>query len=166
MLKKLLKNPLSNIIIVFLIFFIDRLSKSYVLSLREQGNEIDIYLTSYLNIYLIWNKGIAFGLMSFNSNIIYNLITFLIIAICIIILIMIIRSEGFKKYSLIAVLGGALGNLHDRIYYGAVPDFIDLHFKSFHWFIFNIADAFITIGVFCLICAELFVQNREVKNEK
>ena len=102
--------------------------------------------------------------MSFNSNIIYNFITLLIIAICITVLIMVIRSEGFKKYSLVAVLGGALGNLFDRIYYGAVPDFIDLHFKSFHWFIFNIADIFITIGVFCLIYAELFVQNRD--NEK
>jgi len=164
MIKNFLKNNLLNMTIISLIFFIDRLSKSYVLSLRELGNEIDIYLTPYLNIYLIWNKGIAFGLMSFNSNIIYNIITFMIITICIVVLIMIIRFKGFKKYSLIAVLGGALGNLYDRIYYSAVPDFIDLHFKSFHWFIFNIADAFITMGVFCLICAEIFTQNRE--NEK
>ena len=164
MIKNFFKNHLLTLIIVFLIFFIDRASKFYVLRLAEQSHELNIYLTTYLNIYLIWNKGIAFGLMSFNSNIIYNFITLLIIAICITVLIMVIRSEGFKKYSLVAVLGGALGNLFDRIYYGAVPDFIDLHFKSFHWFIFNIADIFITIGVFCLIYAELFVQNRD--NEK
>ena len=162
--KKFLKNNLLNLAIVFSIFSIDRISKFYVIRLAEQGDKIDIYLTKYLNIYLIWNKGIAFGLMSFTSNIAYNLITFLIIAISIVVLIIVIRHEGFKKYSLTMVLGGALGNLYDRIYYGAVPDFIDLHFKSFHWFIFNIADIFITLGVFCLICAELFVKNRE--NEK
>tara|TARA_B100000795_G_C22703388_1_gene400585 strand:+ start:301 stop:795 length:495 start_codon:yes stop_codon:yes gene_type:complete len=164
MFKYFLKNNLSNFITIFIIFFIDRVSKSYVLKLAEQGNELDIYLTKYLNIYLIWNKGIAFGLMSFNSNIIYNFITFLITIICIIILIMIIKSDGIKKYSLITILGGALGNLFDRFYYGAVPDFIDLHLKTFHWFVFNIADIFITVGVFCLIFAELFTQNKE--NEK
>jgi len=164
MFKYFLKNNLSNFITIFIIFFIDRVSKSYVLRLAEQGNELDIYLTKYLNIYLIWNKGIAFGLMSFNSNIIYNFITFLITIICIIILIMIIKSDGIKKYSLITILGGALGNLFDRFYYGAVPDFIDLHLKTFHWFVFNIADIFITVGVFCLIFAELFTQNKE--NEK
>ena len=116
MFKYFLKNNLSNFITIFIIFFIDRVSKSYVLRLAEQGNELDIYLTKYLNIYLIWNKGIAFGLMSFNSNIIYNFITFLITIICIIILIMIIKSDGIKKYSLITILGGALGNLFDRFY--------------------------------------------------
>ena len=88
----------------------------------------------------------------------------MIIIICIIILIMLIKSEGIKKYFVVAILGGALGNLFDRIYYSAVPDFIDLHLNSFHWFVFNIADIFITIGIFCLICAELFIQNKE--NEK
>ena len=164
MFKNSIKNYLLNFILVFLIFLLDRISKFYVLKIAEKGNEVDIYLTSYLNIYLIWNKGIAFGLMSFNSNIIYNFITFLIILICSIVLIMAIKSNGFKKYSIIAILGGALGNLFDRIYYSAVPDFIDIHFKGFHWFVFNIADVFITMGVVCLICAELFVQNK--KNDK
>tara|TARA_B110000305_G_C19242353_1_gene540532 strand:- start:393 stop:920 length:528 start_codon:yes stop_codon:yes gene_type:complete len=164
MLIKFLKNHLLNLTIVFLIFLTDRISKFYVLQLADQMDTIDIYLTKYLNIYLIWNKGIAFGLMSFNSNIIYNFITFLIITISIAVFIMVIRHDGFKKYSLTMVLGGALGNLFDRVYYGAVPDFIDIHFKSFHWFIFNIADIFITLGVFCLIWIELFNKNRE--NEK
>ena len=153
-----------SLILVIIIFFIDRVAKIYVIRLAELGSNLDIYLNQYLNIYLIWNKGIAFGLMSFNSKLIYNLTTWLIAATCITILIIAIRSNGFKKYSYIVILGGALGNLFDRVYYSAVPDFIDFHFKDFHWFIFNIADVFITMGVFCLIYAELFIQSK--KNEQ
>mgnify|MGYP006099338615 FL=1 len=164
MFKDFFKNNLSSFITVFIIFFIDRVFKFYIIELGEQQIQLDIYLNEYLNIYLIWNKGIAFGLMSFNSSVIYNLITLMIVMVCIIILIMITRFEGLKKYLVALILGGALGNLFDRIYYGAVPDFIDLHFKSFHWFVFNIADIFITIGIFCLIYVELFLENK--KNEK
>tara|TARA_B110001452_G_C15186102_1_gene411982 strand:- start:450 stop:944 length:495 start_codon:yes stop_codon:yes gene_type:complete len=164
MFKDFFKNNLSSFITVFIIFFIDRVFKFYIIELAEQQIQLDIYLNEYLNIYLIWNKGIAFGLMSFNSSVIYNLITLMIVMVCIIILIMITRFEGLKKYLVALILGGALGNLFDRIYYGAVPDFIDLHFKSFHWFVFNIADIFITIGIFCLIYVELFLENK--KNEK
>jgi len=164
MFKNILKNNLLSFVTVFIIFFIDRISKFYVLSLANYESELDIYLNQYLNIYLIWNKGIAFGFLSFDSNILYNLITCLIAIICIVIVTMIIKSEGIKKYAAIVILGGALGNLYDRIYYSAVPDFIDLHIKSFHWFVFNIADIFITVGVFCLICAELFIQNQKNEN--
>ena len=164
MFKDFFKNNLSSFITVFIIFFIDRVFKFYIIELAEQQIQLDIYLNEYLNIYLIWNKGIAFGLMSFNSSVIYNLITLMIVMVCIIILIMITRFEGLKKYLVALILGGALGNLFDRIYYGAVPDFIDLHFKSFHWFVFNIADIFITMGIFCLIYVELFLENK--KNEK
>ena len=164
MFKNILKNNLLSFVIVFIIFFLDRISKFYVINLANYESELDIYLNQYLNIYLIWNKGIAFGFMSFDSNILYNLTTCLIAIICIVIVIMIIKSEGIKKYAAIVILGGALGNIYDRIYYSAVPDFIDLHIKNFHWFVFNIADIFITVGIFCLICAELFIQNKE--NEK
>jgi signal peptidase II len=122
----------------------------------ELENIVDIYLTQYLNLYFIWNKGIAFGLFSFDNSTIYSFITFVIAIINIIILLMIIKSEGFKKYSLMLVLGGSLGNLFDRVYFGAVPDFIDLHINNFHWFIFNVADIFITLGVICLIYYEVF----------
>ena len=147
---------LLNIAIILIIFFVDRISKIYILKIAELENTVDIYLTSYINLYLIWNKGIAFGLFSFEENFIYHSISLVIFIISIVLIIMMTKSEGFKKYSLILILGGALGNLFDRIYYSAVPDFIDLHIKGFHWFIFNVADIFITLGVFCLIYVEIF----------
>ena len=150
------KKILLNILIILAIFLTDRVSKIYILKLAELENVVDIYLTQYLNIYLIWNKGIAFGLFSFNESFIYNVVTLIIILINIVILMMIVKYEGFKKYSLVLVFGGSLGNLFDRIYYSAVPDFIDLHINQFHWFIFNVADIFITLGVMCLIYAEIF----------
>ncbi len=143
---------------------VDRISKIYILKIGELGNTVDIYLTSYLNLYLIWNKGIAFGLFSFNESFIYNLITSIIVFITLIVLIMIIRAKGFKKYALIFVFSGSIGNLFDRVYYSAVPDFIDFHINDFHWFIFNVADIFITLGIICLIVVEIFINNE--KNEK
>jgi signal peptidase II len=163
MLKTFFKENFLSFIIILLIFSIDRLSKIYILELLEIENSIDIYLTSYLNLYLIWNQGIAFGLLSFNENLIYNFITIVIAVINIVILTMILRNEGFKKYSLTVILGGSVGNFFDRMYYSAVPDFIDLHIENFHWFIFNIADIFITVGVICLIYNELFFQ--KTKND-
>tara|TARA_B100000795_G_scaffold67733_1_gene46739 strand:+ start:261 stop:758 length:498 start_codon:yes stop_codon:yes gene_type:complete len=156
MIKVDLKKITLNFIIIFAIFLADRLSKIYILKVAKLENTVDIYINSYLNLYLIWNKGIAFGLFSFEENLIYNLISSIILIISIVLIVMIIKSEGIKKYSLISILGGAFGNLFDRIYYSAVPDFIDLHINGFHWFIFNVADVFITIGVFCLILDELF----------
>ena len=165
MFKNLIKQNQLAFIILTILFLIDRFSKFFILKLVEQGEKLDIYITSYLNLYLIWNKGIAFGLLSFNENIIYNTITVLILIIIFTILIMVIKSKGFVKYSLVVVLAGALGNVFDRIYYSAVPDFIDFHINEFHWFIFNIADIFVTIGVFCLIYVELFI-NKEIKNNE
>ena len=163
MLKENFKKLLMNSIIISAIFLSDRISKIYILKKAELESGVDIYLTPYLNLYLVWNKGIAFGLLSFNENLIYQSISLIILIICIVIFIMIIKSNGLKKYSLISVLGGALGNFFDRIYYSAVPDFIDFHVGNFHWFIFNVADMFITIGVICLILDELF--NYKENNE-
>ena len=161
MLKVNFKKKISNFIIVLVIFLADRLSKIYILRIAELENTVDIYVTQYLNFYLIWNKGIAFGLFSFNESFIYNVITFIIVTLTIVILVMIIKNEGFKKNSLLLVFGGSLGNLFDRVYYSAVPDFIDLHINNFHWFIFNIADIFITLGIICLIYVEIFFKNGE-----
>ena len=161
-----LKKILLYSILISFVFFLDRISKIYIINLTEVGSNVDVYINEYLNLYLIWNKGIAFGLLSFNENIIYNIITGLILIIIFIVLIMTIKSKGLTKYSLVAVLAGALGNVFDRIYYSAVPDFIDFHIGEFHWFIFNIADIFISLGVFCLICAELFINKEIKKNEK
>jgi signal peptidase II len=163
--KILLKKVSLNLIAITTIFLIDRLTKLYILKLAEIENSVDIYLTSYLNIYLIWNKGIAFGLLSINESMIYNAITLIIGIIIIVILFMLWRNDNIQRYFLVLIVGGALGNFYDRIIYTAVPDFIDLHFMGFHWFVFNVADIFITVGVFCLILVELFYNNK-ITNEK
>ena len=157
-------KALLNSVIVIIIFLVDRFSKIYIIKIAELENAVDIYLNSYLNFYLIWNKGIAFGLFSFDEKYVYNMITLIIVTITIIVLIMMSKSEGLKKYSLLFVFGGSLGNLFDRIYYNAVPDFIDFHINDFHWFVFNVADIFISLGIMCLIFDEIFINNK--KNEK
>tara|TARA_B100000780_G_scaffold273255_2_gene236557 strand:- start:53 stop:547 length:495 start_codon:yes stop_codon:yes gene_type:complete len=159
-----LKKICLNLIILIIIFLIDRLTKLYILKLAEVENSVDIYLTSFLNLYLIWNKGIAFGLLSINESMIYNIITFIIGLIIIFILFMMWKNDNIQRHFLALVAGGALGNFYDRIAYGAVPDFIDLHFQGLHWFVFNVADIFITVGVFCLILVELFYNNK-ITNE-
>tara|TARA_B100000767_G_scaffold244748_1_gene243198 strand:+ start:551 stop:1045 length:495 start_codon:yes stop_codon:yes gene_type:complete len=158
--KVKLKIFFSHFIALITIFLIDRISKFYILRLAEVESSVDIYVTSYLNLFLIWNKGIAFGLLSMNKTIIYNTITFVIILIIILILFMMWKNNNIQRYFLTLVAGGAIGNLYDRIVYSAVPDFIDLHFYEFHWFVFNVADIFITVGVFCLILVELFYNNK------
>ena len=150
------KKIFLNLFAISTLFIIDRIVKIYVIEIAKLNGEVDIYINSYLNFYLIWNKGIAFGMFSFEQDLLYNLISFIIFIICIVLTIMIVKSNKVKKYYLILILGGALGNFYDRIYYSAVPDFIDLHINDFHWFIFNVADIFITVGVICLILDELF----------
>jgi|TARA_B110000037_G_scaffold219335_1_gene284303 signal peptidase II len=159
-----LKSFSSNFIIILTIFLIDRISKLYILKLAEEQSAVDIYVTPYLNLFLIWNKGIAFGLLSMSESLIYNIITFLISLIIIGILFMMWKNNNIQRYFFALVAGGALGNFYDRIVYTAVPDFIDLHILGFHWFVFNVADVFITVGVFCLILVELFYNNK-ITNE-
>tara|TARA_B100001996_G_C18628479_1_gene580775 strand:+ start:388 stop:885 length:498 start_codon:yes stop_codon:yes gene_type:complete len=160
-----IKKFLLSFFIVFIIFAFDRFSKIYILNLAETDKYIDVYVNSYLNFHLIWNTGIGFGLFSSESNFYYNLITILIVFINILILIMIIRSRDYKFLFLLMVLGGSFGNLFDRIYYRAVPDFIDIHYESFHWFVFNVADIFITLGIICLIMVEFIFNNLKENNE-
>ena len=163
--KTAFKKFSLNLIVLSAIFLIDRLTKLYILKLAEIENSVDVSLTSYLNLYLIWNKGIAFGLLSMNESMIYNTITLIIGIIIVIILFTLWRNDNTQRYFLILIAGGALGNFYDRIFYTAVPDFIDLHFNGFHWFVFNVADIFITVGVFCLILVELLYNNK-ITNEK
>ena len=146
---------LINSIFVLILFCVDRFSKVYVIELVEKTNVSEIYLTSFLNSYLVWNSGIAFGLFSFSNEFTYNLFTALIVLINLIIIYLIVVTKDFRKYFFLLILGGSFGNLFDRLYYRSVPDFIDFHIGNFHWFIFNIADIFITVGVICLILAEL-----------
>ena len=159
------KNLFISSSFIFLIFLLDRVSKTYVIYLNDKLLGIEILSSKFLNIRLIWNEGIAFGLLSFNDKIIYNLLTFIIFIIILIIFFMVIKSYGLKKYSLLMILGGALGNVYDRIFYGAVPDFIDFHIGNFHWFIFNVADIFITLGVIFMIIIEITGNNKNKKYE-
>ena len=149
-LKNLDKKFLINSFLVLLIFLIDRFSKIYVIYLDKKYIGSEIFSSKFLNISLIWNEGIAFGLFSFNNKIFYNILTIIILIIILVIFFMTTKSNGFKKYSLLMILGGALGNVFDRLHYKAVPDFLDLHVGNFHWFIFNVSDIFITLGVLIL----------------
>ena len=154
------KNFFINLIIILSIFTLDRLTKLYVIYLDKINNGSEILVSKFLNIYLIWNQGIAFGLLSFEKDNLYNILTALIIIIILVLFVLITTSTGLKKYSLTMITGGALGNVFDRIYSKAVPDFIDFHVGNFHWFIFNIADIFITIGVILMIFLELIDNNK------
>ena len=149
--------------IILFIFLADRISKLYILSILENLGTVDININSYINLILVWNTGIGFGLLSFEQSEIYNLMTTLIVFVNLFIVYLIIKSKDKSVFYFLIVLGGSLGNLFDRIYYSAVPDFIDISYKGYHWFIFNVADIFISLGIICLIFAELL--NYKKKNE-
>jgi signal peptidase II len=147
---------LKTIIIVFVtsaIFVLDRVSKDFII--KEQLNKKSIFINEYLNFDLVWNTGIGFGLFSQNANIYYHLISLLIFSVILFLIYLIVKAEFVEKILFSLILGGALGNLYDRIIYFAVPDFIDLHVNNFHWFTFNIADIFITLGIILSITKEL-----------
>jgi len=166
-LKKIFnKKFYFNLSIVLIIFFLDRITKKIVISLNQENFGQQIFSSEYLNISLVWNQGIAFGLFSFSENYIYNFLTTLIALVIFIILYMILKNDGFKRISLLMIMGGALGNLYDRIFFSAVPDFLDFHVGNFHWFVFNVADIFITMGVIFMILIELIDNNNNKLNEK
>ena len=162
--NSLVKKLLIYVLIVLVIFALDRFSKLFILNILEDKDKVDIYINSFLSLYLVWNKGIGFGLFSFDDVTAYNLITLIILFINVIIVYLIFVEEGLKIYFLLTILGGSLGNFVDRLYYKAVPDFIDVNYNGYHWFIFNVADIFITLGIICLIFAELL--NYKSSNEK
>ena len=155
-----MKKVLLTIIILF-IFILDRISKLWIISIFNSENNLEIKISSFINLNLIWNKGIAFGLFSYGEKFEYNLLTGLIIMIIVIVFWMIIKTKGLEKYGFLMILGGALGNIFDRLYYSAVPDFIDIYYKNFHWFVFNVADIFITVGVLMLIINEITIKNHK-----
>ena len=152
---------MKKIIFIFSVFFLDRLSKIYLLNLQANGSDIDFYVFSFLNFNLVWNTGIGFGLISLETNIFYHILTLIIAAVNIVLIFFIIKSKGIYVYLLALIIGGSLGNLFDRIYYFAVPDFIDFHFGDYHWFIFNVADIFITVGIIGLISVELLGKEKK-----
>ena len=151
---------MKKILIILLIFFFDRATKIYLIDLQGSGTDIDFYIFPFLNFFLVWNTGIGFGLASLESSIYYHVLTGIIAIINFVLIYFLLKAKGFSAYMFGILIGGSLGNLFDRIYYYAVTDFIDLHLGNFHWFIFNVADIFITVGIIGLIFIELF------KNEK
>ena len=166
MIKFLNRKIIYYFLISLSIFALDRISKIYVINIAEKFGQVDIYINKFLNIILVWNSGIGFGLLSFEKEFLYNLITLIIILVNFVILYLGIKSNNFKGFLFFIILGGSLGNLFDRLYYSAVPDFIDINYNGFHWFIFNVADIFISTGIICLIIVELFFNKKEKLNEK
>ena len=151
---------MKQIIIILVIFFFDRITKIYLINLQTSGVDIDFYIYSFLNFYLVWNTGIGFGLASMETNIYYHILTTIIVIINIGLMFFLTKSKGIYAYLIALIIGGSLGNLFDRIYYYAVPDFIDLHLGNYHWFIFNVADIFITAGIIGLITVELLKKEK------
>ena len=163
--KNIKKNFYISLLVPFFIFTLDRITKVYVINLSKNKFDVELFSSKFLNITLIWNEGIAFGLFSAIHESWYNFLTIAIALTAILILIMSIRHEGMQKYFLLIVFGGALGNLYDRIFFKAVPDFIDLHVGNFHWFIFNLADIFITFGIIMLILWEILPLNKNYEKK-
>ena len=161
--KNLGKNFFINLSLVLLIFLLDRFSKIYVIYLDKINLSSEIFSSKFLNINLIWNEGIAFGFFSVSSQNLYNLLTLIIFIVILLVFYFLLKSTGFEKYALIFIFSGALGNIYDRLIYKAVPDFLDFHVGNFHWFIFNVADIFITLGVFFMIIIEIFNIKKEKK---
>lgn len=158
---KFLKNTIfQKLSIILIIFTLDRVSKDYIINLFNETQFYEIYLLSFVNIYFIWNEGIAFGLLNFDNDLIYNFITCLIVIISLIIFFLAFNNKNYSGFFFAIILGGSLGNLFDRIKYSAVPDFIDIHIGNYHWFIFNVADIFISLGIICLIFVELFYNKK------
>ena len=155
---------MKKIIIILIIFFFDRLTKLYLINLQASGTDIDFYIFPFLNFYLIWNTGIGFGLASMETNIYYHILTTIIVFVNLGLIYFLLKSKGIYVYLLATIIGGSLGNLFDRIYYYAVPDFIDLHLGNYHWFIFNVADIFITVGIIGLLTVELLKKEKISKN--
>ena len=150
------KNNLYCLIVILIIFFLDRYTKLLIL---DNFSENTYYLNDYINLDLIWNIGIGFGFLSTDSFLIYNLITLLIGLVILSLFYFLVLSEIIDNLIYSVIIGGALGNFYDRLVYNAVPDFIDLHYKNFHWFTFNVADIFITIGILIFILRSFFVKN-------
>lgn len=151
------KKKIYLFVIIIIFFLIDRVSKILILKSFLNNSLSEIYINSFLNLSLVWNSGIGFGLLQIEPNIFYSTVSIIIAAINLILIYwMITTSNCLESIFISIILGGSLGNLFDRFYYNSVPDFIDLHYKSFHWFTFNIADIFITIGIIGLIIIDLF----------
>ena len=150
-----IKENIYFLLFIIIFFLLDRISKTKILN---NFNESAYYINDYVNINLIWNIGIGFGLLSTNSTIFYNIVTILIGLVIIFLIYFFSLSKKFDKLIYSLIIGGALGNFYDRLIFKAVPDFIDLHYNNFHWFTFNVADIFITIGIILFFIKSYFIK--------
>ena len=155
---------MKKIIIIFGVFLFDSATKLYLINLQMSGIDIDFYIYSFLNFYLVWNTGLGFGLASMEANIYYHILTLFIGIVNVALVFFLVKTKGVYSYLIALIIGGSLGNLFDRIYYYAVPDFIDLHLGNYHWFIFNVADIFITLGIIGLILTEILKKEKVSNN--
>ena len=155
---------MKKIIIILVVFILDRATKTYLISLQEGGTDIDFYIFPFLNFILVWNTGIGFGLASLEGSIYYHLLTGFIAIVIATLVVILTKTKSNNAYLLTMIIGGSLGNLFDRMYYFAVPDFIDIHLGDFHWFVFNIADIFITFCIIGYIFVELFKKEKISNN--
>jgi len=155
---------MKKIIIILSVFLFDRATKLYLINLQMSGIDIDFYIYSFLNFYLVWNTGLGFGLASMEANIYYHILTLFIGIVNVALVFFLVKTKGVYSYLIALIIGGSLGNLFDRIYYYAVPDFIDLHLGNYHWFIFNVADIFITLGIIGLILTEILKKEKVSNN--
>ena len=153
-----LKSTVGALLVVSFIFFFDRVAK--IVIINHQLNNQGIFVNDYLNFELVWNTGIGFGLFSQNANIYYHLISLLIFSVIVFLFYLMSKAIFLEKILFSLILGGAIGNLYDRLIYFAVPDFIDFHIKDFHWFTFNIADIFITLGIILIIIQDLLLKKK------
>ncbi|MDB3888265.1 signal peptidase II [Candidatus Pelagibacter sp.] len=158
--NKMLKKNIFSFLIVGIIFTFDRGSKYIIINLSNTLSELNNPITSFLSFNIVWNDGIAFGLLSFQQDFYYNLITLIIITVTLVICWLAYRAQGLEKISYLMIIGGSLGNIFDRLYYSSVLDFIDISINNFHWFIFNVADIFISIGVILLVILEFFKKKK------
>ena len=147
------------------VLLIDFLSKNKIISIFKDGIVEKIYVNEYLDFILVFNTGISYGLFSGGGDFQKWILISLSILI-IIFLLNIIRNEStiLSKLSISFIIGGALGNVLDRLIYGAVVDFISLHAKGFSWYIFNIADMFIVLGVILFILSQFILSKKNVGN--
>ena len=155
---------MKKIIIILGVFIFDRITKIYLINLQSQEIDVDFYIFPFLNFFLVWNTGIGFGLVSLETSIFYHILTIIILIINLVLIFFLLKTKGVYIYFFALIIGGSFGNLFDRIYYYAVPDFIDVHLGNFHWFIFNVADIFITAGIIGLVFTELLKKEEVSKN--
>lgn len=134
--------------LLVLIALADQLTKWWVVDVLLFKKVGQIEVTSFFNIVLVWNKGVTFGLFNQHSQYMPYILSGVAIVVVLLLLVWLLRAATlYEALGLGGIIGGAIGNVADRIHYGAVVDFLDFHCQGYHWYAFNIADSAIVVGV-------------------